>query len=187
LDEREIIKGCQQNNRKSQRIFVERYSKYLFGVCIRYVKNKFEAKDCLQDALVHILKNIDKYEERGLFKPWLAKVTSMICLQYIRRNKKFEYYELEEASGGFEDEVVSHGLAVAEIHRFLDSMPYNYRIAINMFLVEGYSHKEIAETLGISVSSSRSLVARGRKMIVAEFTEQELGDKKKELSYESWN
>ena len=164
-----------------QRLLVDRYSKYLFGVCIRYVKNEFEAKDCLQDALVHILKNIGKYEERGAFKSWLAKVTSMICLQYIRKNKKFTYYALEEAPEGYEEEVISCELAVGEVLKFMDTMPYNYRVAINMFLIEGYGHQEIAETLGITVSSSRSLVSRGRKMIVEAFDKEEQRVKKKEI------
>ncbi len=181
MDEREIIRGCQQYDRRCQRVFVDRYSKYLFGVCIRYVKNEFEAKDCLQDALVHILKNIGKYEERGIFKSWLAKLTSMICLQYIRRNKKFEYYALEHASEAYEEEVISGELAVGEVLKFLDTMPYNYRVAINMFLVEGYAHQEIAEALGITIGSSRSLVSRGRKMIVEAFAEEE-GKKKISVS-----
>ena len=172
MKEHKIIHGCLQNDRKSQQYFVDNYSKYLFGVCIRYVKNEHTAKDCLQEALLQILKNFDKYEERGNFKAWIAKVTSMVCLQHIRKNKKFQYEAIEDAPEKYTSENVLQELEVNDVLKFLNTMPYNYRVAINMFIIEGYSHKEISKALDISESSSRSLVTRGRRMIVEAFQEK---------------
>ena len=184
MKDNKIIQGCLQNDRRSQRAFVDKYTKYLFGVCLRYVKNEHSAKDCLQEALLQILKSFDKYEEQGNFKSWIAKVTSMVCLQHLRKNKKFNYADIADAPEIYANENVSQALEVNDILQFLDTMPHNYRVAINMFIIEGYNHKEISKTLGISASSSRSLVARGRKMIIEAFEEKKTGKKQNVKKWE---
>lgn len=176
MDEQQIILGCKKNDRKCQRAFVDQYSAYLFGVCRRYMGDNEKAKDCLQESLVHVLKNISKFEATGSFKAWSSRVTATQCLQYIRREKKHVNFGIEDLEEPSEDEVISNRLAVEDVMNFLETIPENYRIAINMYIIEGYSHKEIGEKLQITESSSRSLVARGRKMIKSEF------DQKKEKS-----
>lgn len=180
MKDNKIIQGCIQNDRRSQRAFVDHYAKYLFGVCLRYVKDEHTAKDCLQEALLQILKSFDKYEEQGNFKAWIAKIASMVCLQHLRKNKKFNYADIADAPEMYIAENVSQTLEVNDILQFLDTMPHNYRVAINMFIIEGYSHKEISKTLGISESSSRSLVTRGRKMIIDAFEEEKITEEREE-------
>ena len=172
MKENFIIQGCKNNDRKCQRAFVDQYSPYLFGVCVRYIKDHERAKDCLQESLVHILKNVSKYEATGSFKSWAARVTATQCLQCLRKEKKHINFDLEDSPEPFEEESVSHKLEVREVLEFLNKIPEKYRIAINMYIIEGYAHKEIAERLGITEGSSRSLVARGRKMIATEFEDK---------------
>lgn len=170
----QIINGCKANDRKCQRAFVDEFSPYLFGVCRRYISDSEKAKDCLQDSLVHILSNIGKYEASGSFKSWAARVTATQCLQFIRKEKKHITFDIEETVEPSEEEKISDRLEVEDILKFLETIPEKYRIAVNLYIIEGYSHKEISEQLGITESSSRSLVTRARKKIIAAFGENKM-------------
>lgn len=173
MEEIQIIQGCKKNDRKSQRAFVDTYSPYLFGVCRRYISDHEVAKDCLQEALVHILHNVNKYQATGSFKSWAARVTATQCLQWIRREKKHINFDIDDIVEPSDNEDISLKLEVEDVMNFLNTLPERYRIAINMYIIEGYSHKEISDKLGITESSSRSLVARARKKIVEEFEEKD--------------
>jgi len=162
------------NDRKCQRAFVDQFSPYLFGVCRRYISDSEKAKDCLQDSLVHILSNIDKYEDRGSFKAWAARITATQCLQFIRREKKHVTFDIADTTEPSEEESISDRLEIDDILKFLETIPEKYRIAVNLYIIEGYSHKEISDQLGITESSSRSLVTRARKMIVTAFGERKM-------------
>ena len=170
----QIINGCKNNDRKCQKAFVDQYSPYLYGVCRRYLPDVEKAKDCLQESLVHILTNIDKYEARGSFKAWAARVTATQCLQLIRREKRHNTFDIDDSPEPSEEERISDRLEVEDVLKFLDTIPEKYRIAVNMYIIEGYSHKEISKVLKITESSSRSLVARARKMIVSAFGENQM-------------
>ena len=174
--------GCKSNDRKCQKAFVDQFSPYLFGVCRRYISDHEKAKDCLQDSLVHILSNIKKYESKGSFKSWAARVTANQCLQFIRKEKKHLTFDIEETVEPSEEESVSDRLEVEDILKFLDTVPEKYRIAVNLYIIEGYSHKEISEQLGITESSSRSLVTRARKMIIHAF-----GDRKMKIVHKNFS
>lgn len=178
----QIILGCKSNDRKCQKAFVDQFSPYLFGVCRRYISDHEKAKDCLQDSLVHILSNIKKYESKGSFKSWAARVTANQCLQFIRKEKKHLTFDIEETVEPSEEESVSDRLEVEDILKFLDTVPEKYRIAVNLYIIEGYSHKEISEQLGITESSSRSLVTRARKMIIHAF-----GDRKMKIVHKNFS
>ena len=170
----QIIYGCKNNDGKCQRAFVDQFSPYLFGVCRRYITDSEKAKDCLQESLVQILSNVDKYEARGSFKSWAARVTATQCLQMIRREKKHITFEIENSIEPSEEESISDRLEVGDILKFLETIPEKYRIAVNMYIIEGYSHREISEHLGITESSSRSLVTRARKKIISAFGEKKM-------------
>ncbi len=185
MTEKEIIIGCIKNNRECQRAFVDTYSKYMFGVCRRYFHDTNLAKDCLQDALVKVLTNINQFQEQN-FKAWIAKITVRECLQTIRKNKKHIFFEIGSISEPFRNENVSFQMEQMDILAFLDLLPDACRIAINMYIIEGYSHEEIAETLGIAIGTSRSLVSRGRQKIKNHFELEQLRvihrNKKKQIS-----
>ncbi|MFT6783642.1 MAG: RNA polymerase sigma factor (sigma-70 family), partial [Saprospiraceae bacterium] len=110
-----IIQGCKKNDRKCQKAFVDTYSSYLFGVCRRYVSDHDLAKDCLQESLVHILHNINKYEATGSFKSWAARVTATQCLQWIRREKKHINFDIMEVVEPSVDEKISFELEAQDV------------------------------------------------------------------------
>lgn len=169
MTEKEIIAGCKANDRLAQRALVDKYSPYLFGICVRYAVDKSLAKDCLQEALVRIMTKIDTYSERGKFRSWMAQVTAMKCLEIMRREKRYRAEEMGDQISVQTDQKVFAQMRQEEVITFMNQLPDNYRIALNMYIVEGYSHKEIGDLLGVTESSSRSLVTRGRKIIQEAF------------------
>jgi len=174
VQEREIIQGCKQLDRKAQKAFVDVYSRYLYSICRRYINTEAQARDCLQESMLHILTHMDKYEERGKFKAWIARITVIKCLQGIRKEKKHQSFEITE---GYESTGVAKAdyiLESQDVLRFLNDLAPKYRVALNMYLIEGYSHKEIADVLKIKEGSSRALVSRGRKMISDKFEEDHM-------------
>jgi len=174
LKESEIIEGCRARDVKAQKAFVEYYSEFLFSICSRYVGESSFAKDCLQESLVHILNNVEKYEDRGKFKSWIASVTVRKCLDWIKKEKRRKNSQLNEITEPFEHEKISFKLEHDDVQTFMKSIPENYRVVINMYLVEGYSHKEIADFLKVSESTSRSLLSRARKMIRKLFDDEKM-------------
>lgn len=174
MTEQLIIEACKRKDRTGQRAFVDSYSRYLYSICYRYTTDKDLAQDCLQESLVQILNSFHSYKEQGRFKSWIGMITTNKCLEILRKEKRHTNQELtpEIEPGYMENSNVK--LHTQEVMQFLKKLPDNYRIAINMFLVEGYNHKEIAQVLGITESSSRSLVTRGRRMIKDHFEKDNL-------------
>ena len=141
---------------------------------MRYMKAKELAKDALQEALVHTISNLHKYEDQGKFKAWLGTVTTKKCLDQLRKQKRHKYSDIDDYIEPGRDEDITVKMEKDSVIDFMNKLPDNYRISLNMFLVEGYSHKEIGEHLDISESSSRSLVSRGRKLIKDAFQQERL-------------
>lgn len=178
--ESEIILGCKKGNRKAYKAFVDTYSAYMYSICYRYMGNTEIAKDALQESLVQVITNISKYEEQGKFKSWVSSVTVKKCLDQLRKEKRHQYATIENIAEPSVREEGSLRLDEEDVMKFVESIPENYRVAISMFLIEGYSHKEIAAQLNITESSSRSLVSRGRKMIMSAFTKEKQFAEKRE-------
>jgi len=172
LKEERIIKGCKAGDQLCYKALVDTYSNYIYAICRRYAPSDMVAKDCLQEALIQVINKIHLYEERGKFRSWVASVTVKKCLDILRKEKRHLSSELDNVPEPFRNESISYELEKQDVMKFLDTLPGQYRVAINMFLVEGYSHKEIGAHLGINESSSRSLVSRARKMIVESFKKE---------------
>lgn len=169
MKEHDIISGCKQGNRLAQKYFVETYSSYIYTICRRYISREDIAKDCLQDTLMHILKKINKYNEQGRFKGWVSTVTVNKCIESIRKEKRNMFTSVDLIPERAVDEHITMKLEHDDIMKFISTIPEHYRIVINMYLVEGYSHKEIGEQLGITESSSRSMLSRAKKLINKSF------------------
>lgn len=174
MSEKDIIQGCLNGNQLAYKALVETYSTYLFAICRRYAVDNALAQDCLQEALIQIINKIHLYKEQGKFKSWMGSVTAKKCLDILRKEKRHLSSEIEKIAEPSKEENISLKLEQNDVMRFLETLPYQYRVAINMFLVEGYSHKEIGSYLNITESSSRSLVSRARKMITEAFENESM-------------
>lgn len=174
MTEADIIKGCRRGDERACRALVDAYSGYIYTICRRYVRDEATAKDCMQESLIQIIRKMDLYEERGKLKSWISTVTVKKCLDILRKEKRHLSSDLDNVAEPYRNETTTLKLEKSDVMKFINTLPDNYRIAINMFLVEGYSHKEIGEKLGVTESSSRSLVSRARKIIVESFKTEDI-------------
>ncbi|HEY9114217.1 MAG TPA: RNA polymerase sigma factor [Bacteroidales bacterium] len=182
--EQEIINGCLKRKRKAQKILFEKYHASLMGICLRYAKNKSEAEDILLIGFTRIFQKIESYSAAGSFEGWLRRIVINVAIDNFRKNKKNYYFEtLEESSYSSEyADYVPDTFAIEDILKTIQSLPNGYRMVFNLYAIEGYSHKEIAEMLGFSESTSKTQYLKARKKLqsmLAEYNYQKPESKPK--------
>lgn len=164
----QIIKGCKKGDRKCQKALYDNYATMLMNVSRRYTNDMYEAQDALQNAFIKIFTKLDLYDENkpGSFEGWMSRIVINESIQIHRKKKGVTFREVETTlySVGKESGILEE-LEAEEILKLLDQLPEGYRVVFNLFVVEEYNHKEIAETLGITESTSRSQLARARKCL----------------------
>ena len=138
----------------------------LLSVCRRYTRDEAMAKDILQETLIRIFGNIDKYQPTGSFEAWMRRIAVRRSLQWLKRSCFQQETQPDEMpdENTLEPEVFQH-LGAEEIIQLMLELPPGYRAVFNLFVVEDYDHREIGELLGITESTSRSQLARARKML----------------------
>jgi RNA polymerase sigma-70 factor (ECF subfamily) len=167
MDDVTLIKECSRGNAKAQRALFDKFAPKMLAVCMRYLKNIDEAEDALQDGFVKVFQKIPEFKMEGSLEGWIRRIMVNNSLDAIRRNKK----QL------LEDDVdsVQHKVSFTDFQfddmdlqylmKIIQSLPDGYRVVFNMFAIEGYSHKEIAETLGVSENTSKSQYSRARALL----------------------
>jgi RNA polymerase sigma factor (sigma-70 family) len=168
MNEEHIIEGCIRHNRKAQQMLWEKYSAFLLGICMRYSSDRPEAEDMLQEALLKIYFNIGDYSGMGSFKGWLRKIAVNCAITYYHKNLRHkhhieidDYVSLETGEESFEEDLYS----AEELFKVLNELPPGYRMVFNLYTVEGYKHREIAEMLSIDVNTSKSQYSRARAIL----------------------
>ena len=138
------------------------YSRKMMGVCVRYASSIDEAKDFLQDGFIQVFEKIESYNHQGSFEGWVRKVIVNCCLMQLRKIRpifnEVEDFEISETNLYAE-------MNEKDILNFIHQLPQGFRTVFNLFAIEGYSHKEIAEKLGVSEGTSKSQYARARKAL----------------------
>ncbi|WP_396195724.1 RNA polymerase sigma factor [Flavobacterium sp.] len=170
MDLKELINDCKNNNRKAQEQLYRLYSGKLFAVCLKYSRNYTEAQDNLQDGFLIIFQKIGQYSFKGSFDGWLKRVMINNVLQQYR-NQTFLSLVNEDIAEDYEIELDEDNISLDYLLRIIQELPDRYRLVFNLYVIDGYSHAEIAEMLQINIGTSKSNLARGR-MILKEKIEQ---------------
>ncbi|MBL7858786.1 MAG: sigma-70 family RNA polymerase sigma factor [Cyclobacteriaceae bacterium] len=161
--EEELIKGCRGRNRNAQRQLYDMYSSRMYGLCYRYVKDSMEAEDVLVTAFMKVFDKIEQFKNEGSFEGWIRRIVVNESLTYLRRNKSmYVETELEQADREPNLDNLSDHLEAEDLLKMIQELPTGYRIVFNLYAIDGYSHKEIAEQLGISENTSKSQLSRAR-------------------------
>lgn len=168
LSDQEIISGCLAQDKKAQRMLYKKYASSMFGICLRYCKKRTEAEDVLQEAFVKIFSYIKSYRSDGSFEGWLKRIVVNTALNYYKSNLKRCFDESIDdmndsnmpTTQGYDSD-----LSAEELMKMINSLADGYRVVFNMFAIEGYSHKEISELLGISENTSKSQLSRSRVIL----------------------
>jgi RNA polymerase sigma-70 factor (ECF subfamily) len=178
--EDELITGCRKRDRNAQKALYDTYSSKMYGLCYRYLKDPMEAEDVLVIAFTRILERIDQYKGEGSFEGWIRRIVvneALTCLRK-RRNMHLEA-ELGEADYQLDYRNLEDHLQAEDLVQLINALPTGYRIVFNMYAIDGYSHKEIADALGISENTSKSQLSRARTYLQKALKEQEwMADKK---------
>lgn len=172
-DESQLIDDCKKGHPAAQRYLYEQYSRRMMSVCMRYVNNYETAKDLMHDGFIKIFMNIGSFSFEGSFEGWMRRVFVTTSLEFLRKNDvlKESYdislsFEIQEYS-----ETAIEQLSAKELLEIIASLPSGFRTVFNLYAIEGYSHKEIGEMLGIAESTSRSQFARARTLLQQKMSE----------------
>ncbi|MFO8087560.1 MAG: sigma-70 family RNA polymerase sigma factor [Bacteroidales bacterium] len=169
--EQKILKGCRQGKSKAQKALYDRHAKAMLGVCLRYVKDKSEAEDILQEGFIKVFKNLDKYNGKGSLTGWIYRIMVNTALNYLRSKNKVQFVEYDEdIPDTYNDDTVEVGYTRNQFMNAIQSLPDGYRIVFNLYIIEEYKHREIAEQLGISINTSKTQLAKARKMLKEKLT-----------------
>lgn len=163
-----LISLVKKGDEQAMRILYCRSVRYLSAVCSRYIYSEEDIKDVLQDAFLKIFASMKSFEYRGegSLKGWMTKITLNETLKFIRNNSRMQFVELNhEEINEFDAEPNTEGIAPAIIHSMIRELPDGYRTIFNLYVIEGKSHKEIAELLGIKADSSASQLHRAKALL----------------------
>ena len=153
------------NDRTAQEQLYRLYAAKLFGLCLKYSDNRQEAEDNLQDGFVTIFAKISQFNHNGSFEGWLKRILINTCLQKHRQQKLYEITNEANLREEEEVEIESDDLSVDFLLSCVQELPNRYRQVFNLYVMDGYSHKEIAELLKISEGTSKSNLARARQAL----------------------
>jgi len=161
--EQELLEGCLKEDRRFQKELYDRYSSKLLAVCCRYCRNREEAQDVLHEGFIKAIKNLHRFEGKGSFEGWLRRIMVNASLENFRKTKYLVAVEdIQEAESQQTDSVAVEQMSAKELLSMVQALPAGFRIVFNLYAIEGFSHKEISEQLGISVGTSKSQLSRAR-------------------------
>jgi RNA polymerase sigma factor (sigma-70 family) len=167
LDEHELIRGCVDNDVQYQKVLYEKYAPKMMGVSLRYCNSRMEAEDVLQDAFIKIFDKIKTFKGEGSFEGWIRKIVVFTALKSNdKRVRKFEPGSLENVQEQSFDPLAISNMETANLLSILQELPDGYKAVFNLYAVEGYSHREIGEILGISDVTSRSQYSRAKQHLI---------------------
>ncbi|RMG85236.1 MAG: sigma-70 family RNA polymerase sigma factor [Bacteroidetes bacterium] len=166
MTEKELIEACKKEAPAAQKMLWDRYSPTMFGVCKRYVKNREDAEDILVSGFFKVMTKIDQYSGQGSFEGWIRRVIVNEALMHLRKKKKGAFtFEINENIDHVTEVTVEDDLQERDILNLLHQLPNGYRTVFNLYVLEGYKHREIADLLGISINTSKSQLILAKKRL----------------------
>ena len=162
--QKSLIKKAINNNREAQQQLFEQHSPKMLGVCRQYVKDMHHAEDLLLSGFLKVFTNLHKFKHEGSFEGWIRRIMVNTCISYLRKKN---LVDLSDEDFVFNDSATEslENTTVEDIQKLIDKLPEGYKMVFNLFAIEGYKHSEIAEQLGISVSTSKSQLFKARKIL----------------------
>jgi RNA polymerase sigma factor (sigma-70 family) len=165
MSENELIQDCLKNKPQAQRLFYKRFASTVYGICLRYAKNAMEAEDTMQESFVKIFKYLKDYQGVGSLEGWVRRIAVNTAITQYRKSLKGKYDAQVEEQWNLSDQSfdqMSAEYTMEEMLGCIQVLPDGYRTVFNLYVVEGYKHKEIAEMLGIDANTSKSQLSRAK-------------------------
>jgi RNA polymerase sigma-70 factor (ECF subfamily) len=167
MTEEAIVQGCLKQQASAQKALYEKFSVKMLAVCYRYAHNKEDAEDMLQEGFIKVFSQIHTFKAQGAFEGWIRRIMVHTCINILKKNKKFnESVDIQMASGlHVREEFIPSIIQAKQVVECIRLLPIGYRTVLNLYAIEGYSHKEIGQILDIEESTSRSQYTRAKAML----------------------
>lgn len=167
MTEELMLAGCLRNNAAAQEALYNRFSPRMLGVCYRFAKNREDAEDMLQDGFIKVFSQIHQYRNEGALEGWIRRIVVHTCINILKKNKKFsESVDIIHAKSVYvNEEMIPSIMQAKQVVECIRLLPLGYRTVLNLYAIEGFSHKEIAAILDIEESTSRSQYTRAKAML----------------------
>ncbi|BDQ13090.1 RNA polymerase sigma factor [Sediminibacterium sp. TEGAF015] len=169
MTEQSILAGCLNNDPSAQRELYNRYSPKMLSVCYRFANSREDAEDMLQEGFIKVFTQMHTFQNKGAFEGWIRRIIVHTCINFLKKNKKFSNsIDLDQADYlEVREETMPSVMQARQIIECIRLLPLGYRTVLNLYAMEGYSHKEIADMLDIEESTSRSQYTRAKSMLEA--------------------
>jgi RNA polymerase sigma factor (sigma-70 family) len=168
MDEQRLVRECLKGKSQAQRELYEHFAEKMLGVCYRYTRSIRDAEDVLQEGFVKVFHNLHQYKQKGELGAWVRRIMVNTALNFLKRHRKYqeEMFFTEEYLHPVTNDDPAVLLGAKELADLVRQLPQGYQVIFNLHAVEGYSHVEIGEMLGISDGTSRSQYARARSLLI---------------------
>lgn len=172
ISDQKIVEGCKAGKHKAFSMLYKKYSAVMLGLCLRYCKNLQEAEDVLQEGFIKVFRNIKNFREEGSFEGWIKRIMINCAIDHYQKNLKHAFHEnldeLNEKIADDEEITVKYrdqGIDKDQLMKMIQDLPDGYRIVFNMYVMEDYSHRDIATSLGISENTSKTQLMKARRAL----------------------
>ena len=166
-----LLEGCRQHQRKAQEQLYRMYAGEMLRICLAYEPDRDDAKDILQNAFLKVFRNIEVYNGKGALKAWIRRIITNTAIDAYRKKQQNQTLRLDDISEYAEPaQEYSDPLVCQDLLREVEKLPHGARMVFNMYAIEGYTHKEIADKLQISEGTSKSQLNRARKILNEQVT-----------------
>jgi RNA polymerase sigma factor, sigma-70 family len=168
MDHQRLVKECLKGKPQAQRELYEHFSEVMLGVCYRYTRSMRDAEDVLQEGFIKVFRYLSQYKQEGELGAWIRRIMVNTALNYLKRNRKYqeEMFFTQEYLHPVADDNPAVKLQAKELAELIRQLPQGYQVIFNLHAVEGYTHVEIGEMLGISDGTSRSQYSRARNLLI---------------------
>jgi RNA polymerase sigma factor (sigma-70 family) len=165
LEEKKLLDACRRKSKKAQKELYEKYQEQMFRLCYRYLGNVHDSEDVLVDGFLKIFEKIElvEYRNANSFINWMKTIMINESLMFLRKKKRIQFTENDLIIE--QENQIETSMELRDILKLLAGMPDGYRTIFNMYVIEGYSHNEISEILGISVQTTKSQLSRAKRFL----------------------
>ncbi len=167
MTEEQMLAGSIKNNASAQEAFYNKFSPKMLGVCYRFAKNREDAEDMLQEGFIKIFTQLHQYRNEGALEGWIRRIIVHTCINVLKKNKKFsDCVDIIHANSIYvREDMIPSIMQAKQVVECIRMLPMGYKTVLNLYAIEGYSHKEIATMLEIEESTSRSQYTRAKAML----------------------
>jgi RNA polymerase sigma-70 factor (ECF subfamily) len=185
MTEEQMLAGSVKNNPAAQEELYNRFSPRMLGVCYRFAKNREDAEDMLQEGFIKIFTQLHQYRNEGALEGWIRRIIVHTCINILKKNKKFadSVNIIYAKSIHIREEMIPSIMQAKQVVECIRLLPVGYRTVLNLYAIEGFSHKEIGQLLDIEESTSRSQYTRAKAMLEEILIKKKIIQKPRKINY----